>query len=44
MLNDNQNNAEEEIDNDNDNVDEISSKNTDKKINISISNYSSKSK
>jgi hypothetical protein len=42
MLNDNQNNAEEEIDNDN--VDEISSKNTDKKINISISNYSSKSK
>jgi hypothetical protein len=42
MLNDNQNDAEEEIDNDN--VDEISSKNTDKKINISISNYSSKSK
>jgi hypothetical protein len=42
MQNDNQNNEEEEIYNDN--IDEISNKNSDKKINISISNYSSKSK
>ena len=42
MQNDNQNNAEEKIYNDN--IDEISNKNSDKKINISISNYSSKSK